>query len=183
MPAISKENEFIFMDIPKTGSVSIFDYLRRHFPDCVMSRHGDFTVPDFSREFFCFSVVRNPYDRMVSLWRYASKNKDNFLFLDKEDFLFFILNSKSDLIENCSIYDIINRFFTDSYKIKFIRFENILEDFNSLPFVKVKNDIKHLNKSNRKKDWREYMTPEIESILWERYKKDFEFFDYPRYNI
>ena len=55
-----------------------------------------------------------------------------------------------------------------------LRFENLQRDFNKFWDLK----LPHLNKSNRKKDWRVYYNDRTLEIINNVYEKDFKIFNY-----
>lgn len=130
---------------------------------------------------FKFTVVRNPWDRMVSSFHWERTNKliekdarisSNFKEFARNPRWYRSQHSKSQL-----------DFITDesfNIKVDFIcRFENLQEDFNS---ACIKGNIPprkllHEHKSERK-HYTEYYDDETKQIVAEKYAKDIEYFGY-----
>ena len=77
---INHEHKFLFLHLPKTGGTSInkffndkFDNNERDFGHPYLS---DYKCNNFD-DYFKFTVVRNPYDRLVSAFFYM-KEYSNF---------------------------------------------------------------------------------------------------------
>lgn len=72
---------FIFIDIPKTGTTSICNYLENHNKYDTGPGHNhiplrsyiDIYGPKTVERRYVFTVLRNPFDRMVSVWKYYTK--------------------------------------------------------------------------------------------------------------
>ena len=66
---ISHKKKFIFFHVPKAGGSSIFDMKLKQY-------QGHRPVTDFSKEerekCFTFSIVRNPYNRLLSAHSYLT---------------------------------------------------------------------------------------------------------------
>lgn len=138
-------------------------------------------------DYYKFSIVRNPYDRLVSEYYWCQiKNIGNKSGQKFDDFLNYII----DIFKN-------NKFDTNIYtdhfipQYKFLYDDNILkvdkifkfENFNNvLQFLKEKYDIntnfyKHLKVHNGNKL---NLTQNQKNIIYNLYKKDFELFNYPK---
>ena len=120
-------------------------------------------------DYFKFCVVRNPYDKMVSLY-YWSKSR-----LPFKEFV------KKYHCNNISIHS-INRKIVCNY---FIRYENLEEDIKKV-CSKLNIDSYDLSllprhKSSQrknKKHWREYYDKEIKRIVYYKHRNEFELFGY-----
>lgn len=101
---ISHQHKFIFAAVPKTGSHSVRQALRKHmspndieqvglfvnkrFPyaDLAAIRHGHLSLKqvrpflggDVFSAYFKFAFVRNPFDRFVSYCAFMTRNTDDF---------------------------------------------------------------------------------------------------------
>ena len=120
-------------------------------------------------EYLKFCVIRNPYDKMVSLY-YWEQSKLSFReFVKKTD------------INNLNIHSINGKSVCDY----FIRFEHLEEDIKTLcKKLKIDSyDISLLPKHKstqreNKKHWSEYYDDETKNIVYNKHKKEFELFGY-----
>jgi chondroitin 4-sulfotransferase 11 len=199
---ISHKHKCIFIRTAKTGSTSILnafnphrfeeiyipgksnlvyiegkEYDSNHLPLPIFKKlflidHGE----DLFDEYFKFSFVRNPWDRIVSAWKYNIKhgytNGNN-----QATILRFINHLKFGKSINSykylSQYDFVNG-------CDFIgKVENIQADFN---FVCDKigipqQQLPHKNKTNHK-HYTEYYDDETREIVAKNYARDIEYFGY-----
>ena len=177
----SLRSDIIFIHIPKSGGTSIGTWLGG------LTLGGHPRIEDFlpyKTNQVTFTVVRNPWDRVVSAYHYLFYTKKETIFqsyIDKgipsfEKFIknlgtvttekvwFNGLNSQCDWIR--SGVDII------------LRFENLEEDFKQIQ--KITNDFRplpHLNKSEHRQ-YREYFTDETREIVEQAFKEDIDRFGY-----
>lgn len=190
----------IFIHIPKTGGTSIEQFLKdngKNHLEYIGVREGrsmhhyfafDFkiNIPRIFYTYYKFSIVRNPYDRLLSEYYWTPikdagyksnkskkeflnyvikvmKNKDFFSNIYNEHFIpqhIFIYTNKKLLVDNIFRYEDLD--FVETYLKKKLNIEN------NLPF---------LNKSNFKKEkWNEKQ----KEIIYNLYKKDFILFNYPK---
>lgn len=78
VPMISHAHKCIFIHVPKCGGTSIEAYLREHAAalghlpepglDLTLRREGLAEVLNRHPDYFVFSFVRHPFDRLVSTW-------------------------------------------------------------------------------------------------------------------
>jgi hypothetical protein len=194
---ISHKYRFIFIHIPKTGGVSIFNSLlpylgpndisidseKRHTEgkkiELFLSQiYGEEKAKEIWKNYFKFAFVRNPYDRVLSNYFYVRNTPEHIAYKNYLDYKSF-----KDAIKNIAIgrpcYEYI---IDDEGKIivDFIgRFENLQEDFNiicdklNLPKISLVHD----NKTNHK-DYGEYYDKESRDIVDKRFKRDLEMFGY-----
>jgi len=67
---IGRDLRYVFMSTPKAATNSLYAWLTKHYGgvhDKSQPFHGT-QVPDDCRDFFKWTVVRNPYSRAVSIW-------------------------------------------------------------------------------------------------------------------
>src|SRR4030042_1067385 len=95
--------KYAFIRIPRTGSTSICKALN-NYPDHKTASQWKERMPDWN-ERFRFTIVREPYDRFISMWKYFSEvSLDEFIEKEmfKEDLRFRpqvdYLNEKLDYI-------------------------------------------------------------------------------------
>ena len=200
----------IFVRIPKNASTSIFNHLgdlnlvKKHeksFEKFLNNKvyRGWFSPthakPDeihtilgnMVHNYMSFAVARNPYDRMVSMYHFASKNKLNNIYgipkepsfkefceilsdkYDNKDKNFIAIHPQSDWLEG-------------AFKPNFIlKFERLNKDF-----AKMLNEcgVKHINpslpkdNSSKRGHYRDYFDHQSRKITEKIFEKDFDKFKY-----
>jgi len=195
---INHKHKLIFIHIPRTGGTSIEralngrDWFNIHAPSKHLTAHSAKKIyAEYWQEYFKFTFVRNPWDRMVSLLRYGSFygvslgdrniiNTENYFTNFKKveyDKRYFNENQFTDhnAIEG-SIYQ--NIFGTD---MDFIgRFEKLEEDFSKICSINnIKNKkIPHIEKSHNRKQYHEYYDSRSRALIEQKYCKDIKLFNY-----
>jgi len=192
MPVSHKYNA-IFIHIPKTGGSSIAKSMglygnksirsawgnrRQHFTMSELLQEGCITEEE-KEQYFKFSFVRNPFDRMVSLYLYQNRGvkKPNFPKYIYSTFkriknctekrLFYFRKQSDYLFYNeVCVVDFIGRF--ESIKTDFKKISNRLNIIFKLP---------HLKKSKRK-HYRTYYDIGSRKIVKQFYEADLEKFGY-----
>jgi len=186
---ISDKHKVVFLHVPKCAGTSMEVYLKNfefyivgHYHTC----HRELLKNNKYKNYYKFSFVRNPYDKMVSefKWYTDQSNKWNsphcreyYKGLDFKTFVSqFITLHLGDPYHQCSQYSILNPL----EQINFIgRFENLQQDFNvvcdkiGIP----QQQLPHKNK-NKHKNYTEYYDDETKQIVSEIYAKDIEYFGY-----
>jgi len=185
--------KIIFVHIPKTAGISVAKAI---FGDVSLEGHRsimfykNFFNEDFS-EYFTFSVVRNPWDRLYSAFKFLEKGGINIHdrnayeqyleeYKDFEDFVTNGLNKKM-------IYEIMHFIPQSEFicskdgkiDVNYIaRFENLKDDISKLS-EKINNPIEldHHN-SNKKVSYKEIYTSDMIKKVEEIYKMDIINFNY-----
>ncbi|MCX6017647.1 MAG: sulfotransferase family 2 domain-containing protein [Chloroflexi bacterium] len=67
---ISHALRYVYIGIPRTGSKSMNRWLLDHFQGEWFGEHHAWNVPAEARDYFIFTIVRNPYDREMSAWHF-----------------------------------------------------------------------------------------------------------------
>lgn len=173
---ISHEHKFIWFRVPKTGTRTVLNLLHRHIETINSNRK-----PPNCNQYFKFTFVRNPWDRIVSCYHNKVLKKwPTFKeCFDKsfEDFVDYI--DKQDLVKA----DRHIRLQTKLLPVKdldFIgRFEQFEEDLKLvLDKIGIEGyEIEHRNKSVHK-HYSAYYTARTREIIERKYKKDIETFGY-----
>lgn len=182
----------IFVHIPKAAGVSV----SRKLFGCLGGGHapladyaGVFSPHEFNT-YFKFTIVRNPWDRLLSAFVFLKKggfNQEDARWSSKH------LSSYSDF--NTFVKGWVNRksvwtkqhFYPQSYFVELNgkinvdyvgRFENINEDFAVVARrLGIEGELDHLNGTG-KKNYRDYYDKESGEIVADVYRDDIALFDY-----
>lgn len=189
---VSDKHKIVFVAIPKTGTRSIYKALEDHFSGQVYSDHLKI-IPKQFRGYYSFCVVRNPYERAVSIWWSTCKRNN-----DKRHFISKYLrnnNTFENFAKNIHLINEIEKRAVTDYQYKWIeqnnidrmlRFEDLQGEFNSLPFVRKKIELPLLNPTTEitkgnpviRKAYGNYITTDSIYYINEYYARDFEICGY-----
>ena len=189
----------VFVHIPKTGGSTVSTILRRprhfsltkHDPIPAIDKHSSVFVnlqhlgPD-AEDYFKFSFVRNPWDRLVSAYHYITARREKLELVTNNDTFESFLSS---FIEEPSKYLEIPYFKPQSdflvddngeMPLDFLgRFETFEKDL-SVVLREIggrRMFFKHRKKSKRR-DYRDYYSAESSKAVGEVYIRDAENFGY-----
>lgn len=155
----------IFIHIPKTAGSSVSHALYDG------TGYGHMLVKNLmDKTAETFTVVRNPYDRAVSIFGHVSRPAT----ITREAFIQFVASGQ--LAEVNFAYPMVDAITIDG-KIAVshvIRFENLQEEFNAL----TGRTLNWYNKSNRQRDYQQYYNDEAKKIVSELYAEDLQKFNY-----
>ena len=190
---VFSEKKQIFIHIPKTAGISV---VKAFFGDVTLEGHRSvyFYKQVFGQDlsnFFTFTFVRNPWDRLYSAYKFLQKGGINIhdknafdMYLSEyNDFEDFVLNGLNEKI----LFEITHfipqfKFVCDEngtilvdYIAKFEDIENEILELNSLMKTKVKLEYHNVN---IKKSYTEIYSPEMIEVVKRIYKKDIDIFEY-----
>lgn len=198
---ISEERKFIFIHIGKTaGQSMVRGVFLKYIKDAVNSPYLDYPISsNVWDDYFKFTFVRNPWDRMVSCYhlpvdisgRYSTGDQPSGHNLPKrltpqamsfEDFI-----SKGAWDENGDPYNrhwlncskFIHNF--DESWVDFVgKFETLEDDWKYIrKTIGIDYDLPHMNKRRgSKKDYRSYYNDKTRSIVADKFKDDIDMFGY-----
>jgi len=168
---ISDELKTVFLHNPRCAGTSIthslvqlgFEIVWENTPNVGRTSH-QIDIPIEYKDYFIFTVRRNPYDRFVSNWE-KLRARNNFKLSFEESVCNIptipynrLWIPQSNFTQHCDYV---------------ICFENLVYDFNKLPFLKESMMLKKVN-SVLHKPFVDYFTPELAQKINIYYQKDFE---------
>ena len=183
---ISRDKKYLFIELPRTGTTAIAKELKENYNgQSIISKHA--TLNDFQkhnngslRDYFIFSCVRNPMDRIVSFYEKCINGYYDFMLTtNRKKTLYhrFYLLPKLRYVKkhNPSFEQFFTRFYWLPYSDwsilsheKFdylIRFEKLNEDFRTALIkigIEPKRDLPVTNKTKEKvKNYKDYYTESI----------------------
>lgn len=190
-----KEQECIFIHVPKVAGTSInhaiYGRTLGHYSACeIMNK-----FPRLFNESFTFSLVRNPWERVLSAYRFAKQGKTESMGVYKPEqyqipefntFESFILNwlAHKNVDELDFIFQTQSRFLIDSQGDILVDYVGKLENMSeAISYIESKINrtliIPHANKVERKGSYHDFYTSqEMIDIVKEKYSRDIELFDY-----
>lgn len=191
-----EDKRVVFVAIPKTGTRSVYQILRNNYGAKMHKEHFP-VIPNHLKDYYSFTIVRNPYERVVSMWWSTCKrdqqiNKErkasagsNFTELAGSDKLVDLLkymikdpyNGKgSELFSKQSDY------LRDNDFDKILMNETLTEEFSKLPFLDNKERLPRINTTTttwgantqpRNPDPFHYIDQECLELINEYYAEDF----------
>ncbi len=188
-----KNPKCVFIHIPKTAGYSIREGIfNGNYNGPVFE-----TIPEDWEQYFSFTFVRNPYDRIISAWKMFSNgmlnskwsynNQPPLAGISLEDFLKIATDNSIDHNSRNTIESVLRHHTLpqiDPYhcfnKAKYIgKFENLEDDFSIIADkIGLKNySFAHLNKTNRK-SYKEYFNDDSYDLVTNHYQEDLVKFNY-----
>jgi hypothetical protein len=202
---ISALHKFIFVAIPKTGTHSVRQALRKHMgprdleqvglfvkkhfpiPELAQLQHGHLSLlqirpylrPDEWAEFFKFAFVRNPFDRFVSYSAFMTRDSGQFE-TDPKDVMRQILE-KPPLHhilfqpQHLLVMDAEGKLLTDYIG----RVEQMQRSYDEIcQRIGIPTAPLERVNSSKRKDYRDYYDPALIDAVAKLYARDLELFGY-----
>jgi hypothetical protein len=201
----------IFIRIPKNASTSIYSHLgdfnlvkkyEKHFNDCFFNEKlykkwfsPTHAKPDeiyrifggMVKNYMSFAIVRNPFDRAVSMFQFAKENNLGDLYNQNNDFSFSQfceimnenhLNNEKNFIAIHQQTEWLQGMFEPDF---ILQFENLKKDFEEMLQIcrikHVNSNIPHQNSSNRS-SYQNYYNGKTQKIIAKIFEKDLDTFKY-----
>lgn len=186
---LTRGKRIVFLAINKTGSSSVWTWMDDHKVPYLMNRYREdeprkvrIIAEVKQNRLPCFTIVRNPWSRAVSSWKWCMQEKG----LAPCSFEEFLRIPLDRMTEQQRFHTLPQwRHVTDEQgRIDHLahlgRLENLgatrdwLADTLGLPRP---GELPHLKKSGGE-DWRQHYTPTTRGLVKETFRKDFELFGY-----
>jgi hypothetical protein len=179
---ISHSHKFLFIQIPKTATSSIHSVLAEHmeYDYSKISRHAKYSeAAEFypeSKNYFKFSFVRNPWDRLLSFYLFKKTDKAKQKIpnnLPLKDFLLTALISGQTAFDQSSY---INGF-SENFFVG--RFENLQGDFDKIcDMIGASSCQLPLKNTTDHNHYTEYYDNETRRLVSEKFARDIDHFGY-----
>jgi len=204
---ISHDHKCIFIHIPRTGGSSfekvIFGmdwFAHKKETKHLIASQAKEIYKEYWNDYFKFAIVRNPWDRCVSMLNFSKnyygyeenffkkkltkkklewyKNRYNYPFTIEYDYRFYSISEViNERHSNNQVYlNILDE------ELDYVgKFENLHDDFKEVSKILGlnKQELPILAESkNRKKNYRDYYTSELKEIVENVYAKDIQKFNY-----
>ena len=186
--SVCNQTKLLFNHNLKCAGTSVEDWIKSHSTDIKMGLFWNYSM-DLFKDYHKFTVVRNPWDRMVSYYfwicrekekqREEIRNKNREHFTDFETFLnhpeswlvfeTWIPNSGVDTLQQTYITDTVDTV---------LRFENLEKDFKVIQTEYNCFDPLPILNTTDHKHYREYYNDSMINIVSEHFKRDIEEFNY-----
>lgn len=201
---IIHSHKAIYFDIPKVATSSIFNLIYKEVNKEENSNYYDMykmfpqvreidTNKKWFNDYYKFAFVRNPYSRIVSCYTSIMENTKEDTVLrglgiynipSFKEFVIAVSKKTDKELSNLDPHTTPQHLYLYKNNELLVdhvgKLENLNEEMNII-FKKIGfgqvEEIPRLNKTSIG-DWRDYYNDEIRDIVFERYKKDFELFDY-----
>ena len=206
---ISNKYRCIFVHIPKTGGSSIEKIIWSPAERTIENLWMGFIKPHYNKyqtgglqhlfashiaqevsaecfnSYYKFSMIRNPFDKIISQYKYMSSRSDlrDFIGMQEPDSFaqYLDLIAKKKHVQWDQQYKFIVDEHGELMVNDILRFENFNNEVSAL-FNRLKipfNNIPHENKSSQRKKTTSYYCKETYQQVAEMYSADFKRFNYP----
>lgn len=184
---ILPEHKAVFVSTPKCATNTMYRVLTG--PPFNGIRQGPHfhnrDVPTECRDWFTFSIVRDPYSRAVSIWwRTIHDTTARRIFRDSapHDLAGFVrwLTARPLEAKSRRLCDSQSEWLRPVRLDRTLALEGLFLGLLTLPFWRAGVDVPHSNQCKGRPDWVQYMTDDAVAAINEWANEDFYTFGYPR---
>ncbi|MEP0072762.1 MAG: sulfotransferase family 2 domain-containing protein [Marinomonas sp.] len=188
---VSKKHKFVFISTPKTGTHTMYKILPEEYEgELQPGPYHQKNIPENYANYFVFTTVRNPFERMVSIW-HALIERENYRptflpLVGSESFLEFVkwITSLAPKERPKGKGGVLlypqSEWLKDVELDKFLKIENIDSEFPSVPFYVKPSEQKKIPKvlARKHKTWSDVQCKETRKLIVDWAKEDFVNFNY-----
>ena len=181
---LSSKHNYVWFRNPKVALTTVLNHLHKHTEVnyCTSSGRQNIYKKEKTysiKDIFKFVFVRNPWDRLVSM--YFDKNKNNSFLKPKnittfEEFILFLTKIN---ISKCNPHYVLQTTRFSISDMDFVgRFENFNEDFDFVcEEINIPKNNLHRNKSEHE-SYESYYNSKTRSLVDKIYQRDIQILDY-----
>jgi hypothetical protein len=194
---ISESKKYIFIHVPKTAGMSIrgiltdkqnmpevegiYNYYLYRFMAHVNAIKAKKRLGDIFDNYFKFAFIRNPFDRLVSMY-FSNKQLGNEWIKEFDTFEKFINGLIGGEVKKYRHYESLSYYLVDkdnNITVDFIgKYENLENDFGKISnILGLTGNIPKINTSEHD-NYRKYYNHTTKELVYKYYQKDFELFGY-----
>jgi len=187
---LTRGKRIVFFAINKTGSSSLWDWMDRHRVDYLMNRYREQEerklriIDEVRRKGIpSFTVVRNPWSRAVSSWKWCMQEK-GLAPCSFEEFLRIPLERMTEqqrfhtLPQWRHVVDGEGRIDYLDHVGRLERLDETRDWLAATLRLPREDSLPHLKRSGSE-DYRQHYTPQTRALVAELFRRDFELFGYP----
>lgn len=187
-----QRKKVIFIHIPKSAGTSVLSMLGTH----ISRDHAtwyEFRASDVDRfeSYYKFSVVRNPYSRLISTFRYLSRGGNQVSDMRWLQMPLARCSTFNDFVDKCLSEELVygSRMFWPQHMFLFnefgdlmvdrvLKFENLSRDWSDLASrIGAPKELKRLNMSGGASSSHD-LPSDVKQKIFSLYKRDFELLGY-----
>lgn len=204
---VSHELKYVFIAAQKTGSSTLKVLLEESFKGEYLAPHHSTVIPKECRSYYVFSSVRNPYDRMKSIFKHARRDRHHGLHWPAQVLSFSGFcrwHANLSMLPELKHQDVEYTYWTDAFNLDrfkgrepcqadflsecqpdaVLKLESIKEDFEKLPFAGFSasrpTEVKNRDPDGRNAISVTGMSVSAERAVYKWAKKDFDSYGYRR---
>ena len=186
---IIRSRKTIFIHIHRTGGTSITSLLKRALPNQVdvIAQHGNASTMEKKileeyPDYFVFSIVRNPWDRLLSWYSLLYKSDPKDLETERVRFEEFLINTAHDDGNDSFLLNQIDYFKSTTFhpdRVTIYRFENYEEEVKKIA-ARLQITIQETPRINETltKDYKKYYTEKGKALVDQKCARDIAYFGY-----
>lgn len=190
----SDKLKVIWFTPPRTATRSS-QHIQKYLNFNVTGMHG-VNIPKGKKDYFFIHNVRNPYSRLVSIYRLFKQYHK----IEKNEFKLWATKKLKEERDSSVVFTYDYQIYLSKYQFYFpkkpdyiIRFENLESDIRNLWFIKENNsdELEKVLQENivfnnfktecgDENNWREQYDDELKEYVYHHLKEDFELFNYSK---
>ena len=196
---VSEKAKLLFIHIPKNAGRSVWEMMEKQYPDTRKIAWGHARLKDAPKKYrkklnkyTTFAIVRNPWDRMVSLYHFLYQQKKSFMCYDgveRPTSIIPELGFEKWLLGYGKVAHRTQRLITTqtpqldwlivNHQMKcdiIVRFETLYEDLHKV--IEFDNEDFPCKHKSKRGQYQDMYNDKTDAFIRKHFKKDIEYFGY-----